>query len=185
MGFADYIKNMLRPMGVYRLDRGYGASEIEAIGDSLDKINALLTMHLVGCNLKESSGDYLSKIESLFPIVNFADGESERRENVLTLMMVNENFSDKASLEKILSACGLKAEICETDEKFVLELHFEDIRGELSDTEAQVCKSIMPAHTVLKFICDGLTWDSAEARFPTWDDFDNCGLTAHELVKLQ
>ena len=43
----------------------------------------------------------------------------------------------------------------------------------------------MPAHIALIFACDGLTWDRAEELFPTWNDFDNAGLTASELVKLK
>ncbi len=185
MGYADYLKQMLNPMGVYRLDRGYSKAELDAIGDALDKVSAKLREHLEGSTYTESSGDYLRMLESLLPIVNFADTEEERRQNVLTLLAVNDTCSDKASLEAILKACGLAAEITELDEKFTVQLHFTDIRGELTEEEKQVCQAVMPAHIVLKFVCDGLTWDRAEELFPTWDDFDNAGLTASELVKLK
>ncbi|MBQ8831364.1 MAG: hypothetical protein IJ017_07170 [Oscillospiraceae bacterium] len=178
MGYADYLKQMLRPMGVYRLDGGYSSSELDAVGDALDKVCAELDL------LLERNADYIKRLEALFPIVDFASGEAERESNVLTLMSVNDEWSDKASLEAILSACGLAADISETDDKFVLEVRFKDIRGELTSREKQVCRDIMPAHIALRLICDGLTWDRAEELFPTWDDFDNAGLTASELVKL-
>ena len=185
MGYADYLKRMLKPLGVYRLDSGYSAAELDAVGDAFDKVSAVLDGHLDGTTYTKMGGDYLSLFENLFPIVDFSESEEKRRENVLTLLSSFGAHSDKASLEAMLAACGLNAEISETDEKFILNLHFADIRGELTERQRKVCEAIMPCHTALNFICDGLTWDAAEARFPTWDDFDNCGLTAFEFVKLK
>ena len=184
MGYADYLKQMLRPLGVYRLDRGYNKAELDAIGDALDKVSAQLEMQLGCLDYAALGGEYLEKLESLFPIVNFAETEEERRENVLALLAVNDLSCDKASLEAQLKACGLEAEITEID-KFTAKLHFAKIRGELSQQEKQMCEAIMPAHIALIFACDGLTWDRAEELFPTWNDFDNAGLTASELVKLK
>ena len=185
MGYADYLKRMLSPLGVYRLDRGYSKAELDAIGDALDKVSAEFDAHLGGFTYGEISGEYLEKLESLLPIVNFGETEEERRQNVLTLLAVNDGCSDKESLEAILKACGLEAEITEESDKFTAKLYFKNIRGELSEQEEKICREIMPSHIALNFVCDGLTWDRAEELFPTWDDFDNAGLTASELVKLK
>ena len=114
MGYADYLKQMLRPLGVYRLDRGYNKAELDAIGDALDKVSAQLEMQLGCIDYAALGGEYLEKLESLFPIVNFAETEEERRENVLALLAVNDLSCDKVSLEAQLKACGLEAEITET-----------------------------------------------------------------------
>ena len=185
MGYADYLKQMLSPLGIYRLESGYGAAELDAVGDALDKVRAELDIYLDGSVCTSSSGEYLRLFEALFPIVNFAGTEEERRENILTLLAVNDSWSDKPSLEAMLKACGVEAEIVETDDKFKTELRFTQIRGEPTDDEKQVCKAIMPAHVTLQFVCDGLIWDRAEELFPTWDDLDSAGLTASEIAKLK
>ena len=185
MGYADYLKQMLKPLGVYNLTSGYGNAELEAVGDALDKVCAVLDNALSGSTYTDTDGEYLKMFEALFPIVNFGETEEERRENLLTLLSVNDNMSDKTSLEALLKACGLEAEIIETDNKFTVELHFAKIRGELSDEEIQVCRAVMPSHIAMKFICDGLTWDRAEELFPTFDNLDNAGLCIRELVKLK
>ena len=68
MGYADFLRQMLKPMGVYRLNDGYSAAEIEAVGDALDKVSAKLGAYLSGSTYAESGGDYLKMLESLFPI---------------------------------------------------------------------------------------------------------------------
>ena len=184
MGYADYLKQMLKPLGVYKLTGGYSAAELDAVGDALDKVCAVLDAHSKGSCCTDTFGEYLKLFESLFPIVNFAPDEEDRRNNVLTLLAVNDGWSDKASLEAMLKACGVEAEIVETDAKFKVELHFAEIRGEPTDEEVRVCKAILPSHIAVKFICDGLIWDRAEELFPTFDDLDNAGLCISELVKL-
>ena len=86
MGYADYLKQMLRPLGVYRLDRGYNKAELDAIGDALDKVSAQLEMQLGCLDYAALGGEYLEKLESLLPIVNFADTEEERREKQIPVV---------------------------------------------------------------------------------------------------
>ena len=37
MSYARYLKELLRPLGVYRLEGGLGAGELEAVGAGLEK----------------------------------------------------------------------------------------------------------------------------------------------------
>ena len=36
MGYREFLASLLAPMGVYNLEEGYGAGELEAIGSALD-----------------------------------------------------------------------------------------------------------------------------------------------------
>ena len=43
MGYCDYLKNLLRPLGIYDLsDRSLSASELEALGHGLDGAEAAI-----------------------------------------------------------------------------------------------------------------------------------------------
>lgn len=180
MSFGEYLKRLLRPLGIYKLENSLSGAELDAIGSAFDGAEAYINGALNGLNPENGE---LSPMEELLPIVNFKADEAERRSAVRVLL--TKSASDKASLEEMLDACGLTAEITEGEDPFTATLRFNDIRGELSDTELEVCRSVMPAHMVLRFVCDGLTWDRAEALFQTWDEFDNCGYTADDLMKLE
>lgn len=173
---------MLYPLGVYNLQNGYGAAELEALGNAFDNADTELGEILSNVNWSE---EYLKKVEELLPIVNFGNNNDERISAVKTLLNINDLDNDKCSLEKQLAACGLAADIAETDEKFVVELHFKNIRGELNDREEKVCRAIMPAHLILNFVCLGITWNRIEELYPTWNDFDAAGLTASEMMKTE
>lgn len=182
MGYTNYLKNMLHPLGIYNLQNGYGAAELEALGKALDSADEKIGDMLIDVAL---NGEHLKKAEELFPIVNFKENDDERISAVKVLLNVNDSYNDKKSLEKQFEACGVAADIIETDEKFAVELHFENIRGELSDREEKVCRAIMPAHLILRFVCSGVTWDRIESLYPTWNDFDAAGLTVSEMMKIE
>ena len=180
MSCGEYLKRLLRPLGIYKLEKGLSGAELDAIGYAFDGAEAYINAGLIGLNPENGE---LSPMEELLSIVNFKADEAERRSAVRVLLSVNS--SDKVSLEKALDACGLTAEITEGEDPFTATLRFTDIRGELSDTEAEVCRNLLPAHMFLRFVCDGLSWDRAEVLFQSWDDFDNCGYTAKDLMKLE
>lgn len=185
MGYADYLKQMLKPLGVYNLSSGYGEAEIDAIGTMLDGVDSEMENALENAAFYAVSEEALKKLEELFPILVFGDSDARRLEAVKEFSRVNDGWSSVSSLQKQLDACGLSVEISEGDEKFTVDLNFDNVRGELTAQETEVVQSIMPAHVMLNYICGGLTWDRAEELFPTWEDFDSCGLTASEMMKLQ
>ena len=42
MGYAEELKAMLRPLGIYDLDSGAGAAELAALGAAMDGVGAAL-----------------------------------------------------------------------------------------------------------------------------------------------
>ena len=179
MGCGDHIKRLLRPLGVYKLENSLSSGEIAAVGSAYDGAEEGISAGLFALDAEKGE---LSRLEELLPIVNFGTTEADRRKAVKTLL--RPQGSRKAALESALDACGLTAEITEEEEPFTVSVRFTEVRGELSDGEERLCRSIMPAHLRLKFYCGGLTWDRAETLFPVWDELDNCGLTVSEIMKL-
>ena len=48
MGYCDYLKNLLRPLGIYDLSDGsLSASELEALGRGLDGAEAAINLSLI------------------------------------------------------------------------------------------------------------------------------------------
>ena len=180
MGYADYLRHMLAPLGIYNLRSGYGFAETEAVGAALDDAEMP-----IAAMLDTPTGENLKNLEALFSIMQFDESEEERVTAVRTLLSTDDSCASIDKLENQLSACGLDAELAETENRFVVNVIMQNIRGELSDEEAAVCKAIMPAHLQLNFICSGVTWDRIEALYPTWDEFDAAGITISEMMELE
>ena len=42
MGYGDYLKELLRPMGIYVLDNSVNGAELDCVGDALDTVGDML-----------------------------------------------------------------------------------------------------------------------------------------------
>lgn len=185
MGYADFLKQMLKPLGVYDLTGGYASAELDAVGETFDAADTMLENALECAGLHSASDEVLTKLEELFPVLIFGSDEAQRLEAVREFYRVGDGYSSIAKLQRQLIACGFSAELTEGDEKFTADIFFDNVRGELNDQEAETVRNVMPAHIMLNLVCSGLTWDRAEELFSTWEDFESCGLTASEMMRLQ
>ena len=124
MGYREYLAGLLAPMGVYKLDGGYGAGELAAIGSALDGV-CLETDTLLAEIFCQTAEDYgLTGYENLMPIVYLKDTVTERRNALLRLLQVNDAYTTPACLEDTLAACGIPAELTETDTKYTVNCTF-------------------------------------------------------------
>lgn len=67
MGYRDYLAGLLQPLGIYDLESGVGAAELEAVGEKMDEVFSeleLLERELLPVTA-ESYG--LLSYEGLFP----------------------------------------------------------------------------------------------------------------------
>ena len=185
MGYREYLASLLAPMGVYNLEEGYGAGELEATGSALDDVSSNVDT-LVGETFCQTATDYgLTNYENLFPIVYLADTASQRQDALLDLIKTDDTYTTLEKLESTFAACGIPAEITETDTKYTVIVHFTDIRGEPEQRVRDTAENILPVHINPIFTSPGVTWNRVEELFPTWNEFDGCGYTIFELLKLE
>ena len=147
MGYADYLWQLLAPMGVYRRD-GYSGGELEALGAALDQAEAY-----IGDKLRELLPDQaeeygLEMAESLFPML---PGEEidRRRENLQTLYQTDNQRTTEEELKKTLAACGVAVTM---EEHIVSKLLYVFVTEDLTlDRDpvfvAKVLKTVLPCHT--------------------------------------
>ena len=185
MGCGNYLKDMLRPMGVYSLSEGYSAGELEAIGAALDGAHAAADSLKTEGIPKTAEKSGLVMWENLFPIISFGETAEKRRMAVWELIRTDDASCTVQALEGQLSACGIPGKITPTQERFVIKLHFTSGRGEPTEEMINAALAILPAHIYTEFSRDCLTWDRLEELYPTWDEFDACGYNAGELMALE
>ena len=85
MSYARYLKELLRPLGVYRLEGGLGAGELEAVGAALDACGARLEAIQREMLLSTAENEGLERVEKLLARRPVTDSLPRRREALAAL----------------------------------------------------------------------------------------------------
>ena len=89
MGYCDYLKNLLRPLGIYDLSDGsLSASELEALGRGLDGAEAAINYTERESALPTAEGEGLDLWESLFANTPVHYSTELRREAIAALLRI-------------------------------------------------------------------------------------------------
>ncbi len=183
MNYTEYIKELLSPLGVYDLNEGAGAGEIEALGETLDVIDDFLSEleREMVCTTAESYG--LDRYESMLPYEPVYEDASGRRAALAALLQIDDTSFTKEALNKSLAGCGISAKVYETDEKYLVKVTFPDNRGIPDNIEAlkKRIEEILPCHLDVLYVYTYPTWEEIllmgtwgdiESRGTTWDEFE-------------
>lgn len=153
MSYCEYLKNTLRPLGLYELDTGIGAAELDAEGAVLDGIDALLEdtrKNMLPADIDENGVERWAYLTGFHP----RGGSIEaKRESLMGYMRMGEFESSEQWLNIVLNTCGILAEVSESETKetvtvTIFEHHLED--GEEERIKAAV-EAILPCHLAVEY----------------------------------
>ena len=186
MGCGVYLKELLRPLGLYRLEGSINGAELEAIGGQLDGVTAQLDdsqREMLVCTAEDFG---LECIENLLRRVPAALDLAHRRAALAALLRVGDDSFTLSAINDNLAGCGLNAVVSETDEQGVVEVCFPEVPGVpdgFSDMAA-IIEDIIPCHLLIRYIYWYITWELMEERFTIWGNIEATGLSWGELQKL-
>ncbi len=185
MSYAQYLKELLRPLGVYRLDGGLGAGELEAEGAALDGCGAGLEDIQREMLLTTAEGDGLEQVERLLARRPVTSSLARRREALAALLRVSGDGFTLAAINDNLTGCGLHAVASEGAEPGIVEVRFPEVPGIPDGIEEmrRIIEDILPCHVLIEYVYWYITWARTEEQFPTWGDIEARGLTWGELEK--
>lgn len=183
---AEFLKNLLRPLGVYRLEDGIGAGELESAGAALDGCGAVLEALQREMLLLTAEGEGLDRIESLLSRRPVTTDLARRREALAALLRVGGDSFTLAAINDNLKGCGLNAVASECDAAGSVEVRFPEVPGIPSGFEDMrgIIEDILPAHLAVLYVFWYITWAMIEERFKTWGDIEVMELTWEKLEKL-
>ena len=186
MSYADYLRELLRPLRVYELEGTANGGELEAQGAALDEAGGTLEelqreMHLTTA---ESWG--LERMESLLTRKPVADTSERRRAALAALLRIGGDSFTLAAINDNLKGCGLNAAASETDTPGVVEVRFPDVPGIPDGFEEMraILEDILPCHLDIRYVYWYITWAMMEEKFDTWGDIEAIGPTWEELEKM-
>ena len=187
MSYGAYLKELLRPLGVYDLTEGsFNGSELEGIGAALDEVEQFLEDCQREMNLTTATGEGLEKIAEVLPHRPVTDDRERMRLALAALLRINGDSFTLRTINDNLTGCGINALVSETEEPQTVEVRFPDVPGIPDGVEEmkKIIEGILPCQLLIRYVYWYITWGMFEARFETWGDLEEAGLSWGQPEKL-
>ena len=185
-GHGDYLRQMLAPLRVYRLEGTANGGELDAQGAALDAVQARLEDTQREMLVSTAEGRGLEAVEALLARRPVAGSLKRRREALAALLRIGGDSFTLAAINDNLKGCGINAVAEETGTAGQVKVYFPDVPGipEGFEKMRAIIESILPAHLGIEYVYWYITWAVMEERFDTWGDIEALNLTWEELEKL-
>lgn len=183
MSYAQYLRQLLRPLGVYDVDGRYLGGELEAEGLALDGVESVLDELQREANLATAQDWGLERIASLLRRRPPATNLKAMRDALAALLRISGDSFTPQAINDTISGCGVTARVEETDEPGTVEVWFPNIPGipPAFDEIDKIIADIIPAHLLVRYRFWFITWEQLEQRLPTWQDIEEKHLTWEQL----
>jgi len=181
--YEEYLKTLLAPLGVYRLDReSLSGAELYALGKGLDFVSDRLNMAERESLTATAEGEGLRRREALFLRRPASTTLKERRAAIAALLQIDGDSLTPGAIDRTIQGCGIRAKAIEIGTNKVrvvfpetagVPLEFEQIR--------KIVMDILPCHLEVEFyfrylswkecLQAGYTWEFVEAQGYDWNRF--------------
>ena len=185
-GYAGYLKELLRPLRVYELEGTANGAELEAQGQALDGVEAVLEEIQRELLISTAEDRGLEAIECPLARRPVMDDLEMRRAALAALLRIGGDSFTLAAINDNLKGCGVNAVASETGTPGRVEVRFPDVPGVPDGFEEMraIIESILPAHVEIGYVYWYMTWAMMEEKFDTWGDIEALQPTWTELEKM-
>lgn len=186
MSYAQYLSQLLAPLGIYQPGAPFQAGELEALGDAFDQVEASLDELSREACLATAEDWGLERVAALFRRRPPATTIQAMREALAALLRIGGDSFTLEAINDNLKGCGLNAVAVETDTPGVVEVYFPDVPGipDGFDEMKKILEDILPSHLEIQYKFWYITWALMEERFDTWGDIEAISPTWEELEKM-
>ncbi len=186
MSYGDYLKALLRPLGLYTLENSINGAELESYGAELDLCDDHLEESTREMSLITAEDFGLQRYLSLlkyWPV--YSDTESLRAALIALLRIGAGSFTLEA-INDNLAGCGVSAVVSETDEHYVVAVDFPGLYYNQSDLARmmRVIESIVPCHLMILYNLSCTSWAYLMDSALTWGDLDDGANTWLSIMVL-
>lgn len=184
MGYGDYLRNLLRPLGIYELSPGsLSGSELDAMGLELDKVSASLDDTQRESSLATAQGEGLDRLEALFARAPVHYSTQLRRAAIAALLQIREGCFTLSDINSAISGCGITALAQEKEQFGYIRVIFPQVAGipPEFDQIRKIILDIIPCHLDVEFYFRYLTWAECHAYGYTWAVVGQNQWTWHEF----
>ena len=186
MNNAQHLKELLRPLGVYRLDGSFLGAELESFGHALDELEQELDNIQKEMCLITAGGEGLEKVAQLFVRRPVTEDSRQLGRALAALLRIGADSFTLDAINDTLTGCGLRIGVSETERPGSVEVRFADVAGIPDGFEdmKRIIEDILPAHLEIVYIFWYLTWAQLNARGMKWKNIEQQQLTWKQLETL-
>ena len=158
MSHSQYLRDLLRPLGIYDLEAPFNGGELDAQGEALDRAMAAL--------------EEIQRESSL------TTAESWGLEQVARLFLRRPVATQPRPLADAFLGCGIPAKVEELGAAAVA-VSFPGVAGEPPGFGElkRIIEDILPPHLDIQYHFWYLTWAELEDKFSCWRDIEDRDLT--------
>lgn len=168
--YEEYLRALLAPLGVYRLDRdSLSGAELYALGNGLDAVSARLDEVEREGVTATAEGEGLHRREALFLRRPAAVTAEERRAAIAALLQIDGDSLTPEAIGRTIRGCGIWAQAVEmgTNRVRVVFPGTAGVPAEFEQIE-KIIMDILPCHLDVEFYFRFLTWEECEKAGYTW-----------------
>lgn len=187
MSYAEHLKQLLSPLGIYDWEKGvFHRAEVASQGAALDGCEAELERIQREMLLSTAEDEGLEAVERLLPYRPVAGTTPRRRAALAALLRVGGDSFTLSAVNDNLAGCGLNALAKETETPGYIQISFPEVPGIPDGYEEmrRIIEDIVPCHLGLEYVFWYITWAEMETRFDTWGDVEAGEYAWGELEKL-
>lgn len=157
MSYAEHLRALLRPLGVYQLSpQSLSGGELEALGAAFDALREKMEADLREALPCTAEAEGLTAYESLFGYPRLCHAAQRRRSAILGLLRMPAGCGDAAALEAAMAFTGTTATI----DTQTLPDHLTVTLGYAAQPAQwaairRYLLSILPAHLETRFVFTG------------------------------
>lgn len=172
MSYAENMKELLQPLGVYKLENSCLGAELECVGAAMDELAEELERIQREMSLVTARGEGLEQTARLFARRPAAQQPEQLAQALAALTRISGDSFTCGAMNQTLAGCGLNARVRESAEVNTVEVRFPDVAGipEEFDRIRLMVEDILPAHLLVRYLFWYQTWGQMEGRGMTWGD---------------
>lgn len=178
MSHSAYLKELLRPLGVYDLDAPFNGGELDAQGAALDGVMEALEEVQREALLTTAESWGLENIAQLLARRPVTSQPRQLAAALAALLRIGGDSFTLAAINDTISGCGIPAQVAEVAVGEVA-VSFPGVAGEPAGFQElkRIIEDILPTHLLIVYHFWYLTWLELEGKFPSWQSIEERNLT--------
>lgn len=171
MSYADHLRQLLAPLGVYDLSAPINGAALDVKGGALDGVDELLAEIARETDLTTAAGWGLENWKGLFGLLPAASNAGALRQSIQALLRIGADSATLSAIQDTLRGCGLTVQVRELGAGRV-EISFPGVTGVPANFETikYNIEQILPAHVEAEYMMSYLTWGALENHGWTFGD---------------
>ena len=179
MSNASCLKELLRPLGVYKLEESFLGAELDSLGNVLDGLQEELEQVQREMCLTTARDEGVERMAALFARRPVTQNTRQMAASLAALARIGGDSFTLKAINSTIAGCGLNAAVSEGDKPGVVMVRFPDVPGVPEGFEQMrvIVEEILPAHLLVQYLFWYQTWGELDDRQLTWQGIHDQNLT--------